>query len=151
MDCQLEKCAHCDVAFQSCWFQNSDQREEKGQCKEKKGHVVSWYWDQLLCFQCSRKDCVRAKMAMDWKVRLSVLWTFSKYHVLDCGFELPINRPSGRYVLLDTIFNCIFYFGPPGKHLYLSPQNQLHVGRRSRPTCSRFSWLFYRCFPGGPK
>ena len=36
VDCQLEKCAHCDVAFQSCWFQNSDQREERGQCKEKK-------------------------------------------------------------------------------------------------------------------
>ena len=41
--------------------------------------------------------------------------------------------------LLDTIFNHIFYFGPPGKYLYLSPQHLLHVGRRSRPRCSRFS------------
>ena len=31
------------------------------------------------------------------------------------------------------------YLGDPGKHLYLSPQILLHVGRRSQPTCSRFS------------
>jgi hypothetical protein len=31
--------------------------------------------------------------------------------------------------LLDTIFNYIFYFGPPGAYLYLSPQNPLHVSR----------------------
>ena len=34
---------------------------------------------------------------------------------------------------------------------YLSPQNPLHVGRRSRPTCTRFFWCVYRYFPGGPK
>ena len=62
-----------------------------------------------------------------------------------------INEAHKQYSLLDTIFNYIFYLGPPGKYLYLSPQNLLHVGRRSRPTCSRFSWLFYRYFPGGPK
>ena len=50
-----------------------------------------------------------------------------------------INEAHKQYSLLDTIFNYIFYLGPPGKHLYLSTQNQLHVGRRSRPTCTRFS------------
>ena len=33
----------------------------------------------------------------------------------------------------------ISYLGPPGEYLYLSPKNTLRVGRRSRPTCSRFS------------
>ena len=61
------------------------------------------------------------------------------------------NEAHKQYSLLDTIFNYIFYLGPPGKYLYLSPKNPLHVGRRSRPTCSRFSWLFYRYFPGGPR
>ena len=62
-----------------------------------------------------------------------------------------INEIHKQYSLLDTILNYIFYLGPPGKYLYLSPQDPLHVGRWSRPTCSRFSWLFYRYFPGGPK
>ena len=49
------------------------------------------------------------------------------------------NEAQEQHSLLDTIFDYIFYFGPPGKYLYLSPQNPLHVGQRSRPTCSRFS------------
>jgi len=57
-----------------------------------------------------------------------------------------INEAHKQYGLLDTIFSGIFYLGPPGKHLYLSPQNPLHVARRSRPTCSRFSWLFIYVF-----
>ena len=40
-----------------------------------------------------------------------------------------MNEAHKQYSLLDTIFNYIFYFGPPGKHLYLSPQNPLLVGR----------------------
>ena len=34
----------------------------------------------------------------------------------------------------------MFDFGPPGKHLHVSPQNPLHVGRIR----------FYRYFPGAP-
>ena len=33
-----------------------------------------------------------------------------------------INEAHKQYSLLDTIFNYIFYLGPPGKHLYLSPK-----------------------------
>ena len=44
-----------------------------------------------------------------------------------------------QYSVFDTLSNYIFYFGPPGTHLYLSPQNLLHVDGRSRPTCSRCS------------
>ena len=63
-----------------------------------------------------------------------------------------INEAHKQYSLLDTIFNYILYLQPLGKYLYfLSPQNPLHVGRRSRPTCSRFFWLFYRYCPGGPR
>ena len=51
-----------------------------------------------------------------------------------------ITEAHKQYSLLDTIFNYIFDFGHPGKHLYLSPKNPLHVGRRSRPACSRFSF-----------
>ena len=62
-----------------------------------------------------------------------------------------INEAHKQYSLLDTIFNHIFHLGPPGKYLYSSPKNQLYVGRRSRPTCSRFSGLVYTYFPGGPR
>ena len=62
----------------------------------------------------------------------------------------PISNVVIRYNI-----QRIFYLGHPGEHLYLSPQNQLHVGRRNRPTRSRCSWLVYRCFgceaqPHGP-
>ena len=30
-----------------------------------------------------------------------------------------------QYSLIDTLFDYIFDFGPPGKYLYLSPQNPL--------------------------
>ena len=33
------------------------------------------------------------------------------------------NEAHKQYSLLDTIFDYIFYFGPPGTHFYLSPQN----------------------------
>ena len=56
-----------------------------------------------------------------------------------------------HYSLLFTVFRYMFFFRAPGKHLDLSPQNALHVWRRSRLTCSRFPCLFYKCFPGGPK
>ena len=62
-----------------------------------------------------------------------------------------INEAQKQYSLLDTISNYIFYLGPPGKYLYLSLKNPLHVGRRSPPTCSRFSDFLYRYFPGGPR
>ena len=38
-----------------------------------------------------------------------------------------INEAHKQYSLLDTTFNYIFYLEPPGKHLYLSLQNPLHV------------------------
>ena len=63
-------------------------------------------------------------------------WTFWFY----C-----INEAHKQYSLIDTILNYVFYFGPPGQHLYSSPQNPVRVGRRSQPTCSRFSWLCDRC------
>ena len=50
-----------------------------------------------------------------------------------------INGAHKQYSLLVTIFNYICYFGPPGKHLFLSPPKPLHVDRRGRPTCSRLS------------
>ena len=37
-----------------------------------------------------------------------------------------INKTRKQYSLLDTIFNYIFCLRPPGKHVYLSPQN-LHM------------------------
>ena len=37
-----------------------------------------------------------------------------------------MNEAHKQYSLLDTIFDYIFYFGPPGKYLYLSFQNPLH-------------------------
>ena len=36
------------------------------------------------------------------------------------------NEAQEQHSLLDTIFDYIFYFGPPGKYLYLSAQNPLH-------------------------
>ena len=55
-----------------------------------------------------------------------------------------INEAHKQYSLLDAIFNYIFYFGPPGNHLYLSLQNPLHVGRLHvvgfRTVLLLFSW-----------
>ena len=56
-----------------------------------------------------------------------------------------------QYSLIDTIFNYIFDFGPPGKYLYLSPKNPLSVGRRSRPWIVGFADVFDKYAPGGPK
>ena len=61
------------------------------------------------------------------------------------------SRSTAKRPLCDTIFNYMFHFGPPGTYLYLSPPNPLSVGQRSQPRDSRFSILFYRYFPGGPK
>ena len=52
-----------------------------------------------------------------------------------------------QHSLIDTIFNYIFHFGPPGKYLYLRPQNPLSVGRRDH----RVSRLVYRYVPEAPK
>ena len=49
-----------------------------------------------------------------------------------------ISETHKQYSLLDTIFMYLLYFGPPGKHLYLSLQNPLHLRRPTR-TGSRFS------------
>ena len=51
-----------------------------------------------------------------------------------------------QYSLLDTIFNYIFHFGPPGKYLYLSHKHRLSVGRRSRPRIVGFLDLFIDMF-----
>ena len=37
------------------------------------------------------------------------------------------NEAQEQHSLLDTIFDYIFDFGPPGKYLYVSPQNLLYV------------------------
>ena len=51
-----------------------------------------------------------------------------------------------QYSLLDTLFNYMFYFGPPGTYLYLSPQPPLPIGQRSRPTVVGFLDLFIDIF-----
>ena len=59
-----------------------------------------------------------------------------------------------QYSLLDTMFNYIFDFGPPGKYLDLSPKTHYpSAGKAGRGIVddSRFSLLFYRYFPGGPR
>ena len=84
-----------------------------------------------------RESCVCLTTEIEKKIGFWSSWENSKIYVGIAVHE--------QYSLLDTIYNYIFHFGPPGKHLYLSPQNSLHVGR------SRFSLLFYICFPGGPK
>ena len=68
-------------------------------------------------------------------VRMFGKWVFGRFPWKFIFYT--INEAHKQYNILDTIFNYIFYFGPPGKHLYLSPQNPLHVGR----TYSRFSLI----------
>jgi hypothetical protein len=40
-----------------------------------------------------------------------------------------INETHKQYIILDTILNYIFYFGPPGKHLLKNPEHLLRGGR----------------------
>ena len=84
-----------------------------------------------------------------WLVRMLGKWIFGRFPWIFIFYTR--NEAHKQYSLLDTIFNYIFCLGPPGKYLYLSPKNPLHVGRRSRRTCSGFSILVYRYFPGGPR
>ena len=56
------------------------------------------------------------------------------------------NEAHKQYSLLDTIFNYIFYLGPPGKYLYLSPQNPLHVGREAGRHVVGFLYFFIDIF-----
>ena len=62
-----------------------------------------------------------------------------------------INEAHKQYGLLATMFNYIFYFGPPGKYPEQNRENRLSLGRLRRPTDSGFWGLKYRYFPGGPK
>ena len=71
-----------------------------------------------------------ADCCLSQDVRESVFGTFP----WKCWFYI-INEAHKQYSLLDTIFNYIFYVGPPGKHLYLGTQNQLRL-----PNCSRFTY-----------
>ena len=48
--------------------------------------------------------------------------------------------------LLDTIFNYILYFGPPGKYLYLSTKDRLSVGQWSRSQIVEFLYFFTGIF-----
>ena len=68
---------------------------------------------------------------------------FGKFPLI---FELyTINEAHKQYNLLDTTFKYILYSSPPQNHLYISPPNPLHVGWRSPPTCSGFSYTLWMC------
>ena len=124
-------------------------------------HQYTWNGDPALDTSSTTRTLLRPRhkplVPMITKSRLA--WSTSALHaagaawvlVSEPGFLLGFgsfswksnyftrNEVQEQHSLLDTIFDYIFYFGPPGKYLCLSPQNLLHVGRRSRPTCSRFS------------
>ena len=55
------------------------------------------------------------------------------------------NEAQEQHSLLDTMFDDIFYFEPPGTYLYLSPQNPLHVGRRTGQHVVGFLFLLLIC------
>ena len=76
------------------------------------------------------------------------------------GGKLFFTRDEAQeqHSLLDTIFDCIFYFGPTGKkkniyiyiYIYKTAKKTYYM-LAVRPTCS-CSWaLKYRYFPGGSK
>ena len=60
------------------------------------------------------------------------------------------NEAKERHSLLDTMFDYICYFGPPGKYLYLSPQTPKNTTCRPAYVVGVLD-LFYRYFPGGPR
>ena len=61
-------------------------------------------------------------------------------------YILYLDEAPKQYSILETVFDYIFHFGPPGKHQYLSPTNRLSVGRRSRPRIVGFLDLFIDSF-----
>ena len=70
-----------------------------------------------LCWRRQCEDCELVRMLGKW-VFGRFPWKFVFY---------TINEAHKQYSLLDKIFDYIFYPGPPGKYLYLSPQNPLHL------------------------
>jgi hypothetical protein len=120
------------------WSQGNRQEWRQG-CRQgsRQGWIQAWR---------GMMDIGIADFCLSQDVRKLFVGTFPWIFRL-----YAINEAQKQYSLLHTIFNCICYFGPPGKRLCLSPPKPLHVGRRSRPTCIRVSWIVYRCFPGGLK
>ena len=120
-------CASCfgPVHFPNRWFSKSapvrrpapSQRQPKQQPRQQTGYSL-----------------VNLDFLGFWSISLGIYFSFTR------------NEAQEQHSLLDTIFDYIFYFGAPGKYLYLSPQNLLHVGQRSWPTGSKLSWLFYNIF-----
>ena len=65
-------------------------------------------------------------------------WMFLGFGPFPLIFCSTRNETQEQHSLLNTIFDYIVYFGPPGKYLYKNQENRLHVGRLRRPTCSKF-------------
>ena len=79
-----------------------------------------------LVLHCGGKLGLRiADLSLSQDVRKLV---FARFNAI-FGFD-TINEAHKQYHLLDTIFNYIFYLGPPGKHLYLSPENPPRVDKK---------------------
>ena len=72
-------------------------------------------------------------------------------HDIYMSSPLLLNIYGGNRFFLFRTAEPTLYARPGLWYLYLSPQNQLSVGWRSRPRGSRLSQLVYRYFPGGPK
>ena len=70
-------------------------------------------------------------------------WEIGFRHISLIFIFYTINAAHRQYSLSDTIFNYIFYLGPPGTPPNLSAQNTLHVGRRNQPKSNDFCvWMF---------
>ena len=150
------------VMFLQSWCISHSTAFRQIGCSLFLGKHTKWLWLKLESGMPCCPECCQVRIAalcqwIDWRGTLDwVLVSKPRSNKKTSPFSWALNsftrnEAQEQHSLLDTIFHYIFCFGPLGKYLYLSLQNPLHVGRRSRPTCSRFSWLFYRYFPGGPR
>ena len=65
--------------------------------------------------------------------------------------SLTINEAHKQYSLLDTVFNCIVYLGPPGTYFQKIKETYYMSASFAGRHVVGFGDLSIDLFPGGPK
>ena len=75
-------------------------------------------------------SCSAVSTALFTGYLLVNLYFFRFWYIFVKSYVFTRNEAQEQDSLLGTVFDYMFYVEPPGTHLYLSPQNQLHFAGR---------------------